>query len=91
MRSNIILAIGLVVAGAASSVQAQDVIWRAAKPAQESATLSLGRPEPIAQVGFVPLASSADSDVPRVVRGQAPPPPPDFPASQRPPSPCRRE
>jgi len=79
MRTNII-AIGLLVAATALAYKRQDVIWRAARPVQDSSALTLGRPEPITQIGFVPIAP-ADPEPPRVIRGQAPPPPPPFPGT----------
>ena len=86
MRSNIYIAVGLIMV-AASSAQAQDVTWRAAKPAQDSTPLTLGSPVPLVQTSFVPITPAsppADADEPRVVRGQGstPPPPPPFPGAE---------
>ena len=80
MRAKIVLGIGLMLA--ASSVQAQEVVWKAANSAPSAPSLTLGQPQPIAPGGFVPIPTPQDNaEVPRVARGQAPPPPPAFPGA----------
>ena len=82
MRAKIVLGLGLMLVGSASTMQAQEVVWKAANPAQAAASLTLGRPQPVTPAGFVPIASPQDNaEMPRVVRGQSPPPPPAFPGA----------
>lgn len=87
MRSRSLLAIGLILLGSAANLGAQEVTWRAARPAQNAAPVTLGKPlgTPVRDSAFRPVSL----ETPRVVRGQigdgSPPPPPTFPGSQGPP------
>jgi hypothetical protein len=76
MRTRIVMGMALLLLGSASGGYAQDVIWRAAKPASSNSVVSLGQPTPLSAAG-VPEA------LPRVVRGQIGdvPPPPAFPGA----------
>ncbi len=74
MRIQNTIAIGLVLVCATTGVQAQDVVWRAAKPASvNQPSITVGRPTRLE-------ASEVSPSEPRVVRGQigepAIPPPP---------------
>lgn len=75
MRTRITIGIGLLLVGALANVHAQDVSWRAAKPAPTSATITLGQPTRLPE-------DDAPAPTLRVVRGQIgepPPAPPAFP------------
>lgn len=94
MRTRIIHGLVFLLTCSASSIGAQEVIWRPARPQSAPATspgVSLGRSQPIANAAPTRTPSSVVNNVgwemPRVVRGQAgdvPPPPPAFPGGGAP-------
>src|SRR4051794_35377237 len=71
MRSRILLSVGLGLLGLASSVHAQDVIWRPAKAVDNGPAVTLGQPRTLTTVSYA-------EPPPRIVRGQEPPPPPPY-------------
>ena len=83
MRNTIIIGVGLILLGSAASVRSQDVIWRAAQPAQSNAAVKLGQPTPLGAAMSTDVVRPVGIQPPAVVRGQIgePPPPPAFPGA----------
>ena len=83
MRTHMTGSIGLVLALWASSAAAQDIVWQTATP-KPAPAVSLGQPQrltPVAADEPSAPTSNVGLDLPRVVRGQSPPPAPAFPGS----------
>lgn len=80
MRATLTIGIGLALLGSVTAGHAQEIVWRASKPAVQTTAafpVTLGRPD--AQPTSPILPVRAEEPAPRIVRGQGPPPPPAFP------------